>query len=209
MARSADHAGKPQTAHSGQPPPAQDQRVPAPEGAVVLTPAGQRRLTARATWLATERISRLASNLGDPGQDGWAGEEYRRAVTELARLTSILGQAMTTLSCRPSTPRSSSSAARSSSSSTPATPSGFWWSIEAPFDDLRISVESPLAQAQVGRRVGKQVRRRPPGRYRCRILATGRHQTTAASWPRTSSWVTEGGMGYVRPLPAWDGPLGG
>jgi hypothetical protein len=78
--------------------------VPAPEGAVVLTPAGQRRLTARATWLATERISRLASNLGDPGQDGWAGEEYRRAVTELARLTSILGQAMTTPELPPEYP---------------------------------------------------------------------------------------------------------
>ena len=104
MARSADHADNPQTAHIGQPPPAQDQRVPAPEGAVVLTPAGQRRLTARATWLATERISRLASNLGDPDQDGWAGEEYRRAVTELARLTSILGQAMTTHELPPEYP---------------------------------------------------------------------------------------------------------
>jgi hypothetical protein len=69
--------------------------VPAPEGAVVPTPAGQRRLTARATWLATERISRLASPPGRP-RPGWmGGREYGRAVTELARLTSILGQAMT------------------------------------------------------------------------------------------------------------------
>jgi hypothetical protein len=65
-----------------------------------------------------------------------------------------------------------------------------------------------LAQALVGRRVGEQVDvDAPAGRYRCRTLATGRHQTAAASWRRTSSWVTEGGRGYVRPLPAWDGPL--
>jgi hypothetical protein len=75
--------------------------------------------------------------------------------------------------------------------------------IEAPLDDLNISVESPLGQALVGHRVGEQVEvDAPDGRFRCRILTTGRHQTAAASRPKTSgSWVMEGGMGRVRPLP--------
>jgi transcription elongation factor GreA len=214
MARAADHAGNPQTAHSGRPCPAQDQRAPEPEAAaVVLTPEGQRRLAARAAWLATERVPRLASNLGDPDQDGWAGGEYGRAVTELARLTSILGQAITTDQLPPEHPGIVELgdevvvefAAGDTERFLVVDP------IEAPLDDLRISVESPLAQAVVGRRVGEQAKvDAPAGRYRCRILATGRHQTGAASWPKTSgSWVLEGGMGYVRPLPAWEDPLRG
>jgi transcription elongation factor GreA len=59
--------------------------------------------------------------------------------------------------------------------------------IEAPLDDLNISVESPLGQALIGRRVGDQVEvDAPDGRYRCRILTTARHQTAAPSWPKTS-----------------------
>ena len=62
--------------------------------------------------------------------------------------------------------------------------------IEAPHDHLNISVESPLGRALVGRRVGDQVEvQAPDGRYRCRILTTGRHRTAAPSWPKTSgSW---------------------
>jgi transcription elongation GreA/GreB family factor len=53
--------------------------------------------------------------------------------------------------------------------------------IEAPLDDLNISVESPLGQALVGRRVGEQVEvDAPDGRFRCRILTTGRHQPAAS-----------------------------
>jgi transcription elongation factor GreA len=56
--------------------------------------------------------------------------------------------------------------------------------IEPPLDDLNISVESPLGQALVGRRVGDQVEvDAPDGRFRCRILTTARHQTAAPSWP--------------------------
>ena len=57
--------------------------------------------------------------------------------------------------------------------------------IEASLDDLNISVESPLGQALVGRRVGEQVEvDAPDGRFRCHILTTGRHQTATASRPR-------------------------
>ena len=50
------------------------------------------------------------------------------------------------------------------------------------------SVESPLGQALVGRRVGDQVEvDTPAGRFRCRILTTGRHQTAAPS-KTSGSW---------------------
>ena len=59
--------------------------------------------------------------------------------------------------------------------------------VEAPLDDVRISVESPLAKAVLGRRVGEQVEvDAPSGRYRCRILATGRYRPGPAS-PADSS----------------------
>jgi transcription elongation factor GreA len=58
--------------------------------------------------------------------------------------------------------------------------------VEAPLDDTRISAESPLARALLGRRIGEHVRvAAPSGAYRCRILAAeratpasprGRHQ---------------------------------
>jgi hypothetical protein len=133
-------------------------------------------------------------------------------VTELARLTSILGQAMTTHGLPPEYPEILELGGEVVVEFDAGDTERFLVvsPIEAPLDDLNISVESPLAQALIGRRVGDQVDvDAPAGRHRCRILTTGRHQTAAASWPRTSSWVTEGGMGYVRPLPAWDGPLGG
>jgi transcription elongation factor GreA len=47
--------------------------------------------------------------------------------------------------------------------------------IEAPLDDMRISVRSPLAQALLGHRVGEEVEvAAPTGPYRCRILAAER-----------------------------------
>jgi hypothetical protein len=47
--------------------------------------------------------------------------------------------------------------------------------VEAPLDQVRISAESPLARALLGRPVGEQVEvKAPGGRYRCRILATRR-----------------------------------
>ena len=80
--------------------------------------------------------------------------------------------------------------------------------VEAPLDDLRISVESPLAHAVLGRRVGDQVEvDAPDGRFRCRILTTGRHQPAASRPKASGSWVMEGGMGRVRPLPPWEDPV--
>ena len=216
MARTADHdATSPATAGSGQRRPAQQrERAPEPEAGVVLTPEGHRRLAARAAWLATERIPRLAHALDGSDQDGWAGGEYGRAVTELARLTSILGQAITTEELPPERPGVVELGDEVMVEFDADETGRFLLvdPVEAPVDDVRISVESPLAQALLGCRVGEQVEvEAPAGRYRCRILATGRHRPDAASTERrtSGSWVTEGGMGHVRPLPAWEDPLRG
>jgi transcription elongation GreA/GreB family factor len=185
MARTADHrGGSPRTADGSHRRPPQEQRAPEPEAPVVLTSEGQRRLAVRAAWLATELVPRLAHS-----QDGWASGEYEQAVSELARLTRILGQAMTTHELPPENAGMVELgdevvvefAAGDTERYLVVDP------IEAPLDDLRISVESPLAQALIGRRVGEQVEvNAPAGRYRCRILATGRYQTAVPSRSKTS-----------------------
>jgi transcription elongation factor GreA len=215
MARTpGNDAGGSPTAKRGQRRPTQEQRVPESEAlGIVLTPDGQRRLVGRAAWLATEAIPMLAHNLDDPDQDGRVGEEYQRAVTELARLTSILGQATTTEELPPEDPRIVELgdevvvefAAGDTERFLVVDP------VEAPLGQLRISVRSPLARALVGRRVGDRVDvHAPAGLYRCRIVATGRHRTAAAPRGEASgSWVTEGGMGRVGSLPISEDPQRG
>jgi transcription elongation GreA/GreB family factor len=192
MARTADHQGdSPRTADGHQHRSSRNQR--APEAAVVvLTSEGQRRLAARAVWLATESIPRFAHYLDDPDQHGWASAEYGHDVNELALLTRVLQRAITTDQLPPEHPGivelGDEVAVEFANGYTQrflvVSP------IEAPLDDLNISVESPLGQALVGRRVGDQVEvDAPDGRFRCRILTTGRYQTAAPSWPKTSgSW---------------------
>jgi transcription elongation GreA/GreB family factor len=192
MARTANRkSGSRHTADGGQQRSPQEQREPE-AGAVVLTPKGQRRLAARAAWLATGPIPRFAHYLDDPDQEGWASAEYGHDVSELAFLTRILQRAITTDQLAPENPGivelGDEVAVEFANGYTQrflvASP------IEAPLDDLNISVESPLGQALVGRRVGDQVEvDAPDGRFRCRILSTGRQQTAAPSRPKTSgSW---------------------
>ena len=161
--------------------------MPEPEAAVVLTPEGQRRLAARAAWLATGPIPRFAYYLADPGQDGWGSAEYGQDVSELALLTRILQRAITS----DQLPPENRGIVELGDEVTVEFANGYTQRflvvnpIEAPLDDLNISVESPLGQALVGRRVGEQVEvDAPDGRFRCRILTTARHQTAARSWPR-------------------------
>jgi transcription elongation GreA/GreB family factor len=189
MARTADsQSDSPHTA-DGRPP--QEQRAPEPEAAVVLTPEGQRRLAARAAWLATGPIPRFAHYyLDDPAQDGWASAEYGQEVTELALLTRILQRAITSDQLPPENP----GIVELGDEVAVEFANGYTQRflvvnpIEAPLDDLNISVESPLGQALVGRRVGDQVEvDAPDGPFRCRILTTARHQTAAPSWPRPAA----------------------
>jgi transcription elongation factor GreA len=189
MARTTDpQSDSRHTADGGQQRSPRNLRAPA-AAAVVLTPTGQRRLAARAAWLATGPIPRFAhSYLDDPDQEGWASAEYGHDVRELALLTRILQGAITTDQLSPEDPGmvelGDEVAVEFANDYTQrflvVSP------IEAPLDDLNISVESPLGQALVGRRVGEQVEvDAPDGRFRCHILTTGRHQTTTASRPKT------------------------
>jgi transcription elongation GreA/GreB family factor len=185
MTHTADRQTSHQTASSGQHRPP---RAPEPAAAVVLTPEGQRQLATRAARLATELIPRVAPYyLDDPDQDGWASVDYGQAVTELALLTNTLQRAITTDQLPPENP----GIVELGDEVMVEFANGYTHRflvvdpIEAPLDDLRISVESPLAQALVGRRVGAQVEvEEPDGGFRCRILATGRHQMAAAARPR-------------------------
>jgi transcription elongation factor GreA len=163
MARPADdYAGSPVRR-----PHAQDS-----EAAVVLTPEGRQWLLARAAWLASE-----------PDQAGWASEGYARGAAELAQLNSILGQAITTQELPPEQPGMVELGDEVTVEFTAGETERFLLvhPVEAPLDQLRISVESPLAQALLGRRVGEEVEvEAPAGRYRCRIVATRRVPASSA-----------------------------
>jgi transcription elongation factor GreA len=178
MARTADHqAASPGMVMSGQRRSVRDRRAPEP-AAVVLTPEGHRRLVARAVWLETERVPELVRNLNDHDQHGWTNGEYARARTELAHLISVLGQAITT----DQLPENRDTvelgdevvvefAAGGTERFVVVDP------VEAPLDELRISIESPLSQALIGRRVGEQVDvDAPAGLYQCRIVTARRHR---------------------------------
>ena len=190
MARTADpQSDSRHTADGGQHRSPPNQREPK-AATVVLTPKGQRRLAARAAWLATGLIPRFAHYyLDDPDQDGWASAEYGHDVSELALLTRILQRAITSDQLPPENP----GVVELGDEVAVEFANGYTQRflvvnpIEAPLDDLNISVESPLGQALVGRRVGDQVEvDAPDGRFRCRILTTGRYQTAAPPWSKTN-----------------------
>jgi transcription elongation GreA/GreB family factor len=177
------------TADGGQHRSPPNQREPE-AATVVLTAGGQRRLAARAAWLAAGPIPRFARYyLDNPDQGGWASAEYGHDVNELALLTRILQGAITTDQLPPEDPGivelGDEVAVKFANDYTQrflvVSP------VEAPHDHLNISVESPLGRALIGRRVGEQVEvTAPAGRYRCRILTTGRYQTAAPPWSKTS-----------------------
>jgi transcription elongation factor GreA len=174
MARTTDHdVARPSTAHGDKRRPARQQRAPESDAAVVLTPDGHQWLLARAAWLAAE-----------PDQAGWGDGAYERGAAELARLNEILALAITTEELPPELSGVVELgdevlvefAADETERFLLVDP------VEAPLDDVRISVQSPLAQAVLGRRIGEQVEvEAPAGRYRCRIVDTGRHRPSGAS----------------------------
>jgi Transcription elongation factor, GreA/GreB, C-term len=134
--------------------------------AVVLTPEGKQWLLARAAWLASE-----------PDQTGWGDDGHARGAAELAYLHSILGQAITTEDLPPEEPGVVELGDEVTVEFDAGETERFLLvdPVEAPLDQVRISAESPLARALLGRPVGEQIEvQAPGGRYRCRILATRR-----------------------------------
>jgi hypothetical protein len=177
MARTTDDDARPSTARGGQRRPAR-QRPLASEAAAVLTPDGHQWLLARAAWLAAE-----------PDEAGWGDGGYARWAADLARLNEILALAITTEELPPELSGVVEFGDEVLVEFAADEVERFLLvdPVEAPLDDVRISVESPLAQAVLGRRVGEQVEvEAPAGRYRCRIIATGRHRPGVAS-PADSS----------------------
>jgi hypothetical protein len=134
--------------------------------AVVLTPEGKQWLLARAAWLA-----------GEPGQAEWGDDGHARGAAELAYLHSVLGQAITTEDLPPEQPGVVELGDEVTVEFDAGETERFLLvdPVEAPLDQVRISAESPLARALLGRPVGAQVEvKAPGGRYHCRILATRR-----------------------------------
>jgi hypothetical protein len=169
MARPADdHAGN----------PVRRPQALESEAAVVLTPEGKQWLLARAAWLASES-----------DKAGWGNEGDVRGAAELARLHSVLGQAITTEELPPEQPGVVELGDEVTVEFAPGETERFLLvdPVEAPLDQLRISIESPLARALLGRRAGEQVEvQAPGGRYRCRILATRRFPASSAEDRRTA-----------------------
>ena len=146
--------------------------------AVVLTPQGKQWLLARAAWLAS-----------NPDQAGWGDDGYARGAAELAFLDSVLGRAITTEDLPPEQPGVVELGDEVTVEFDAGEIERFLLvdPVEAPLDQLRISAESPLARALLGRPVAEQVEvEAPGGRYRCRILATRRYPASSAEHDRTA-----------------------
>jgi transcription elongation factor GreA len=135
----------------------------------ILTREGKRLLTERAHALRGEVLPRLRA----AERDGRVDAEYERAVDELRRLAWLIDHATVAedLAGEPAvvelgttvTVRDGQGVMEQFLIVHP---------VEAPLDDLRISVRSPLAQALLGHRVGEEVDvAAPSGPYTCRIVA--------------------------------------
>ena len=181
MTRPAQH-GAAGYRTSGQPPPTAAGTPPAAPGGVLLTPAGRRLLAQRAAWLEAERIPELAAGREGGEQDDWTEGEYRRAVAELDRLRAVLEHAGSTHDV-PEVPGTVQlgDVVLVDLGGGQAEHFLLVHPVEAPLDEVRVSSESPLGKAVLGRRVGEQVDvDAPAGSYRCRIVATHRHAEVPA-----------------------------
>jgi transcription elongation factor GreB len=162
---------------------------------VVLTPEGKQWLLARATWLA-----------GEPDAAGWGDEGYARGAAELAQLHSILGQAITTEELPPEQPGVVELGDEVTVEFAGGETERFLLvdPVEAPLDQLRISVESPLARALLGRQVGEEVEVQAPA------AATAAASSAPAGSPRRRPRTTgllDGRRRRVHSLPTGQAPL--
>ena len=145
------------------------------EGAaqVRLTREGRRLLGERIRVLRVEVLPQLRAALDDPERDGRIDAAFDRAVEELRRLTWAIHHAASAeeLVGEPGVVELGTVV------TVGVEPGGLEQflivhPIEAPLDDLRISVRSPLAQALLGHQVGEEVEvAAPSGPYHCRIVA--------------------------------------
>ena len=152
---------------------------PSPDAA--LTAEGRRLLEERIRLLQVT-VADLRDGLHDPERRADVFEAYQRTASELARLRALLDSAAT-LDDLPDDPRRVDLGDRVSIRLDDGTEETYVivHGVEAMVDDIRISVESPLGQALLGRRVGDTVEVAvPAGSYRCTILSATRRLEEAA-----------------------------
>lgn len=141
-----------------------------------LTDDGRRTLAARADHLRDVVLPQLLTLRHDPEYDNTLDDGYQRATHELSRLTVLLVLARP-VEATPDDP----SVVELGEAVTVVLDDGnlecylLVDPAEATLGGARISAQSPLGQALLGRRVGDQVEvLAPGGTYRCRVLSTER-----------------------------------
>ncbi|HXJ62703.1 MAG TPA: GreA/GreB family elongation factor [Actinomycetota bacterium] len=144
----------------------------------VLTPEGRRMIEARVRRLREEVLPQLVDALRESEDDGRDAFEYARVEGELLRLTGILAAA--SVLSEPGASRRQRRF-RLGDEVELRFPDGeaerflIVHPAEAPLDDRRISAESPLGEAILGREPGDEVVVRAPGEdYRCRLVRWSR-----------------------------------
>ncbi len=148
--------------------------------AVLITWEGRCILAAKLRHLRDEVIPALVARheVEHPGQSesAYTDDEYQRAAEQLAHVCSVLARARPVEST-PDDPR----VVELGEAVTLFLDDGTFdrrlivHPLEAPLGGARLSSESPLGRALLGRRVGEEIEvRAPAGPYRCRILRSER-----------------------------------
>jgi transcription elongation factor GreA len=144
--------------------------LPSDPSGIQVTEAGRRLLMEQLHDLE-ERLGQLSAELEDPERSVEVIEAYQRAVGELAELRGVLERAVP-LDEVPSDPQVVELGDTVVIELEDGVEEAYVivHAVEAAGDERRISVESPLAQALLHRRVGDQITvSAPSGSYRCTI----------------------------------------
>jgi transcription elongation factor GreA len=162
-------------------PPELTRRATPPQPEVALTAEGRRLLEER-IGLLQATVADLGEGLHDPERRADVVEAYQRAARELNRLQALV-EGAAVLDSLPDDPRRVELGDHVSIRLDDGTEETYVivHGVEAVVDDARISVESPLGQALLGRSVGDTVEVTVPvGSYRCTVLSATRHLTETA-----------------------------
>lgn len=138
-----------------------------------LTTEGKRLLEERAHRLRDELIPRIAARLNETERDAQVEAEFGRATEELADIEYLLRHAAIAEESQ-SDPQVIEIGDEVTIRFDDGTTDHYLivHPVEATLDEVRISSESPLARAVLGRRVGEEVEvDAPAGSYRCQIVA--------------------------------------
>jgi len=139
----------------------------------MLTTEGKRLLEERAARLRDEVIPQIVARLDETDRDLQVEAEYARAVDELAHAEFLIRHAVVAEDF-PGDPQVVEIGDEVTVRFEDGTSETYLivHPVEATLDDVRISADSPLAKAVLGRRVGDEVEvEAPAGAYRCRIVA--------------------------------------